>query len=74
MPANKYSISIKMKPASFNAYAGEERNPKMMTNIGMAMMVAVTERKSFCMAEMDVVLGMGDNSWRNKIYSQRHSS
>ena len=66
MPANKYSISIKMKPASFNAYAGEERNPKMMTNVGMAMMEAVTERKSFCMAEMDVVLGMSGNSWRKK--------
>ena len=62
IPANKYSTSINMKPVSFNAYAGEERNPKMMTSIGMAMMVVVTERKSFCMAKMDVVLGMGDNT------------
>ena len=67
MPANKYSTSINIKPAFFNAYAGEERNPKMMTNIGMAMMVAVTERKSFCMGKMDVVLGMSGNSWRKKI-------
>ncbi len=62
MPANKYSTSINMKPASFGAYAGEERNPKMMPNIGMAMMVAVTERKNFCMGKMDVVLSVGDNS------------
>ena len=62
MPANKYSISINMKPVSFNAYAGEERNPKMMTNIGVAMIVAVTERKSFCMGKMDMALSVGDNS------------
>ena len=62
MPANKYSTSINIKSASFNVYAGEERNPKMMTNIGMAMLVAVTERKSFCMGKMDVVLRVGDNS------------
>lgn len=55
MPANKYSASINMNPAPFNAYAGEERNPKIMTSTGMAMMMAVTERKSFYMAEMDVV-------------------
>ena len=67
MPANKYSTSINMKPASFNAYAGEERNPKMMTNVGMAMMEAVTERKSFCMGKMDVVLSVGDNSGCKKF-------
>ena len=55
MPANKYSASINMNPAPFNAYAGEERNPKIMTSTGMAMMMAVTERKSYYMAEMDVV-------------------
>ena len=38
-----------------------------MTNIGMAMLVAVTERKSFCMGKMDVVLSVGDNSWCEKI-------
>ena len=65
MPANKYSISINMKSVLFKAYAGEERNPKMMTSIGMAMMVAVTERKSFCMAEVGVVLSVGDSSeWK----------
>ena len=67
MPANKYSISINMKPVPFKAYAGEEKNPKMMTSIGMAMMVAVTKRKSFCMAKMDVVLSAGDNSLCKKF-------